>query len=339
MNKHQILDILPFAQLYLAKFYIHETSYKKGEDVLNSISDSLSIRVVFSKYEQLCEIAKSTNNLKSYRKYTLKFKPVAYQTKRPFVALNVHNYLIDYFTKSNQKDSAVFYVYKLEKNLQDVDTTQFLDYVYFSYDVLSNHFIDLDKNKSIKYKTYANNINKQIITNQKEAFINIIKYREEVENLQDKNFHLTSTVSIIKNNMFSIIIVSLILLVLVFYFFKAYKKSDKKSKSIEEEKEEIIKKVERKNIILSNKQKIYLDDLKYIKADRNYVEFYLADKKMMDRNHLKNVLEELPPNFIKIHRSYIVNKNYIKVINSNYLILIDKTEIPVSRTFKANLKE
>ncbi|HHB51546.1 MAG TPA: hypothetical protein ENK75_00655 [Saprospiraceae bacterium] len=62
MKKHEILDILPFAQLYLAKFYIHETSFKKAEDVLNAINDSLPVRVVFSKYEQLCEIAKSTNN-------------------------------------------------------------------------------------------------------------------------------------------------------------------------------------------------------------------------------------------------------------------------------------
>ncbi len=339
MKKNQILNILPFAQLYLAKFYIHETSYQKSEEILKSISDSLSVRVVFSKYEQLCEIAKSTNNLNSYRKYSSKFKPIAYKTKRPFVALNVHNYLLDYFTKSKQKDSAVFYANKLELNLKQVDTTQFLDYVYFSYEALSNHFIDIDKNKSFKYKTYANNITQQIIANQKEAFVNIIKYREEVENLQDENSNLTSTVSVIKNNLFSIITISFILLAFVFYFFKAYKTSDKKSKIIEQEKAEIIKKVVRKSIILSNKQKIYLDDIKYVKAERNYVEYYYNDKKMLDRNHLKNVLEQLPPNFIKIHRSYVVNKNFIKVINSNSVILEPNIEIPVSRTFKVNLKD
>ncbi|MFK8060644.1 MAG: LytR/AlgR family response regulator transcription factor [Polaribacter sp.] len=338
METHQILDILPFAQLYLAKFYIHETNYKKGEEILKLISDSSSVRIVFSKYEQLCEIAKSTNNLNSYRAYTLKFKPVAYKTKRPFVALNVHNYLVDYFTKSAQKDSAVFYANKLEKNLQKVDTTQFLDYLYFSYDALSNHYIDIDKNKSLQYKTYANNITQQIIANQKEAFVNIIKYREEVENLQDKNADLTSTMAIVKNNLFSIIALSVVLLAFVLYYFKAYRKSDKKSKIIEEEKEEIIKKIERKNIILSNKQKIYLEDIMYVKSDRNYVEFYYLDKKMIDRNHLKNVLEQLPPNFVKIHRSYIVNKNYIKVINSGFVVLENKIEIPVSRTFKSNLK-
>lgn len=338
MITHEILDILPFAKLYLAKFYIYETNYKKGEAILNAISDSLPLRIVFSKYEQLCEIAKSTNNLESYRNYTLKFKPVAYKTKRSFVALNVHNYLVDFFTKSKQKDSAVFYANKLENNLKEVDKTQFLDYIYFSYDALSNHFITIDKDKSIQYKTYANTITRQIITNQKEAFIDVIKYKDEIENLKDKNSDLSSTISLIKNNLAAIIVISFMLLVLVFYFFKKYQTSTKKSKIIEEEKEEIIKKVQRKHIVLSNKQKIYLEDIKYVKANRNYVVFYCSDKKMIDRNHLKKVLEQLPPNFVKVHRSYIVNKNYIKVLNSASLVLSDKTEIPVSRTFKNNLK-
>ncbi len=60
---------------------------------------------------------------------------------------------------------------------------------------------------------------------------------------------------------------------------------------------------------------------------------------MIDRNHLKNVSAQLPPNFVKVHRSYIVNKNYIKVINSNSLLLQSNVEIPVSRTFKKILKE
>ena len=338
MKEHQVLDILPFAQLYLAKFYIHETNYKKSEALLNSISDSFPLRVVFSKYEQLCEIAKSTNNLKKYNYYSSKFKPVAYKTKRSFVALNVHNYLIDYFIKSKQQDSAKFYVDKLENNLKQVDTTQFLDYIYFSYDVLSNYFIANDKDKSIKYKTYANNITQQIIANQKEAFVNIIKYREEVENLKDENSDLSTTVSIIKNNLFSIIIISFVLLGLVFYFFKKYLNSNNKSKIIEEEKSKIIKSVEIKHIILSNKQKIYLNDLKLLKADRNYVEFYYGDKTMTDRNQLKNILNQLPPNFVKVHRSFIVNKNYIKVINSKSLLLDSNLEVPVSRTFKENLK-
>jgi DNA-binding LytR/AlgR family response regulator len=59
---------------------------------------------------------------------------------------------------------------------------------------------------------------------------------------------------------------------------------------------------------------------------------------MLDRNLLKNVLEQLPPNFTKTHRSYIVNKNYIKTINSDSVVLTPNIEIPISRTFKNNVK-
>lgn len=338
MRENKILDFLPFSQLYLAKFYVHQNSYKEGKNVLLSISDSLSVRVVFSKYEQLCEIAKSTQDLEGYREYTLKFKPLAYSTKRSFVALNVHNYLIDYFIKSQQKDSASFYANKLEGNLQRVDTTQFLDYVYFSYDVLSNHFSNVNnKEKSNRYREYANNVTKRLVANQKQAFVNMIKYKEEVKALQNENSNLTSAISFFRKNLVYIILFSIVLLLMVFYFFKKYKKSDQTSKSLEEEKKDIIKNSERKNIILNNKQKIYLDDIKYVKSDRNYVEFYYKDKKMVDRNHLKNVMMELPPNFVQVHRSYVINKNFIKVINANSLVLEPNTEIPVSRTFKKNI--
>ncbi len=337
MKNHKVLDILPFAQLYLAKFYIHETSYEKSEKLLLSLSDSLATRIVFSKYEQLCEIAKSTNNIENYKRYSQKFKPVAYSTKRPFVALNVHNYLLDYFVKTQQRDSASFYAKRLEKNLQQVDTTQFLDYVNFSYDVLSSYYKDLNKDKSLAYKTYANTVAKQIIEHQKEAFVNIIKYRKEVQDLENKNADLTANVSFFRGNMFTILLVSLLLLVVSLYLFKANRKSIKASKQIEEEKNKIIETVERKHIILNNKQKVYFDELMYVKSDRNYVEFHLEAKKIVDRNKLLSVAEKLPPNFVKIHRSYIVNKNFIKVKNTTSVILESSHEIPVSRTYKEDL--
>lgn len=225
----------------------------------------------------------------------------------------------------------------MEKNLQQVDTTQFLDYVNFSYDVLSNYYKDLNKDKSLTYKTYANTVAKQIIEHQKEAFVNIIKYRKEVQDLENKNADLTANVSFFRGNMFTILLVSLLLLVVSLYLFKANRKSIKASKQIEEEKNKIIETVERKHIILNNKQKVYFDELMYVKSDRNYVEFHLEAKKIVDRNKLLSVAEKLPPNFVKIHRSYIVNKNFIKVKNTTSVILESSHEIPVSRTYKEDL--
>jgi DNA-binding LytR/AlgR family response regulator len=57
----------------------------------------------------------------------------------------------------------------------------------------------------------------------------------------------------------------------------------------------------------------------------------------MDRNKLKTVLEELPPNFVRVHKSYIINKNYVQAHNSAKVILKPNIEIPLSRTYKSNL--
>ncbi len=337
MEENHILNILMFTRLYLAKFYIHETSYAKGEEILLNINDSLPTNIVFSKYEQLCEIAKSTNNLDKYRAYTLKFKPIAYQTNRSFVSLNVHNYLLDYSIKSKAKDSATYYASLLEENLSNVDTTQFLDYLYFTYNVLAKHYTNVDKDKSIQYQTYANNINRNIIDNQKEAFINIVKYREEVENLQDENTNLNDSVSFLENNFFLLSLLSLGLLALLVFVYKKYKSSAKEKIEVEKEKEIIAKKVERKSILLNNKQKVYLDEITYIKADRNYIEVHTTEKTIVDRNKLSEIAAELPPNFTQTHRSYIVNKNQIKSISGTVLYIHPDIEIPISRTFKKNV--
>ena len=111
----------------------------------------------------------------------------------------------------------------------------------------------------------------------------------------------------------------------------------KKVKTVELEKETIKKKVEAKYISLNNKSKVYIKELDYIKSDGNYLEFYSGDKKVVDRNKLKIILEDLPPNFIQTHRSFIVNKNAIQSLTAASLILQNGVEIPISRTYKQNL--
>lgn len=111
----------------------------------------------------------------------------------------------------------------------------------------------------------------------------------------------------------------------------------KKVKIVELEKETIKKKVEAKFIALNNKSKVYIKDLEYIKSDGNYLEFYSADKKTIDRNKLKNIKEQLPPNFVQIHRSFIINKNAIQSVTATSLTLKNGIQIPISRTFKQNL--
>lgn len=77
--------------------------------------------------------------------------------------------------------------------------------------------------------------------------------------------------------------------------------------------------------------KIYFKDILYIKSEGVYAEIFTKDKKYLIRETLKKLLEILPnDSFFQIHRSHIVNVNFVSAVNSEYVI-VDKETIPMSR--------
>lgn len=338
MKRQNIEGIRPYVQLYLSKFYVHSESFEKALMVLNEISDSSQINIYFSKYEQLCEIAKTQNDLEAYRNYVLKFKPIAYQTKREFVLLNVHNYLLDYYMKVEDSDSSKFYAHLLEGNLKKVDTTQYLSYLSISYSLLSKLYEGLNFQKALKFQKHKNSIDQEIIQTQKQALSKIIDYKEESEDLKDENSRLIDGFSFVKNNLIALSLLFLTLLVIFIFGIKKYKRSKEDLNSMEVEKKKLEKVVERQFILLNSKTKLYLDSIYFIKSDGNYVDFQLEEKHVTDRNKLIQVLEQLPPNFVQCHRSYIVNKNFISSFSSSSIHLSNGKELPLSRTYKSSIQ-
>lgn len=81
---------------------------------------------------------------------------------------------------------------------------------------------------------------------------------------------------------------------------------------------------------------VNLENLMYIKAEGNYLEFFFQDSKTkIFRNTLENVLIHLNSfDFQRSHRSYIVNKKYIKSANSSVILLTNDFSLPGSRNFK-----
>lgn len=73
-----------------------------------------------------------------------------------------------------------------------------------------------------------------------------------------------------------------------------------------------------------------------LKGNGNFSDIYLADgsKKMVCR-FLKYFSEILPSNYIRIHKSHIVNINFIKSYNKGgTVMLIDGSELEISSTYK-----
>lgn len=94
--------------------------------------------------------------------------------------------------------------------------------------------------------------------------------------------------------------------------------------------------IQNESIILKDKTQLNLKNLLYIKADDHYLNIFSNNDKKnhLVRGKLSEIEKELPPNFIKCHRSFIVNKNYIAQVNSNSIVMSDKSEIPTTRGFK-----
>lgn len=82
--------------------------------------------------------------------------------------------------------------------------------------------------------------------------------------------------------------------------------------------------------------KIVKDDILYLKSEVDYVHIFYRDKKLLvqeSMNSWQNKLKE--DNFIRIHRSYLINFDKIDKIEGN-LIHIKSTTIPIGKTYKKN---
>lgn len=81
---------------------------------------------------------------------------------------------------------------------------------------------------------------------------------------------------------------------------------------------------------------ILYDDVLYIEGLKDYVKIYTQDslKPILSLMSLKQLEEDLPfGNFVRVHRSYIINVDKISSINKNRII-IDKKQIPIGETYK-----
>ncbi|MBQ5559512.1 MAG: response regulator transcription factor [Lachnospiraceae bacterium] len=81
-----------------------------------------------------------------------------------------------------------------------------------------------------------------------------------------------------------------------------------------------------------------LSSLLFIHAEGKYMTYQTPDSSHTSRQYtLKQLEQQLPSNFIRCHKSYIVNKDYIKNFDTvNHYIQMYHTSklIPVARTFQ-----
>ncbi|WP_194850409.1 LytR/AlgR family response regulator transcription factor [Nonlabens antarcticus] len=87
------------------------------------------------------------------------------------------------------------------------------------------------------------------------------------------------------------------------------------------------------------KRKVYLKDLKFIQALGDYVKLITETESLVVLSTMKSFEKQLPPeDFLRIHKSYIVNLRRVEKFNSK-AVELDSEVLPLSRNRKADLIE
>ncbi len=245
-------------------------------------------------------------------------------------------------------------VNQLQQLLKNTETKYELFGYKYIYDWLAKNYEKLGiKDSAIYCKNKSYEFDKKI--NEIEAMVSIHLIDTQYQ-IQEKNKEISTLKKLQMNYQEHKLLYGLAIFVvflLALYSFIRWKKVDYYRKNLAVEKanlevehhqtiqqlEKVKQLIIEDHIILKNKAKVYLNDLIYIKAEDHYLQLITKQKKEFVRGKISEILNELPPNFVQAHRSFIVNKNFIKTHQSQFLLMTDTTEIPLSRNYKKNFLE
>ena len=87
--------------------------------------------------------------------------------------------------------------------------------------------------------------------------------------------------------------------------------------------------------------RIMLSDISYIESSNEYITIHQAnDKPVTTLMRLKSMEEQLPEKlFMRVHRSFIVNLEKVKVIERNRIVFDAKTYIPIGDQYKEKFQQ
>ena len=105
------------------------------------------------------------------------------------------------------------------------------------------------------------------------------------------------------------------------------------SNSTAQEKDHVFLKIDKRMV------KVRSDDIIYIESLKDYVCVKTKTEKLINHNNLVSIAEHLPPDqFVRIHRSYIINLHKVNAIEGN-CVEIDGKLLPIGRNYQKPVKK
>lgn len=101
----------------------------------------------------------------------------------------------------------------------------------------------------------------------------------------------------------------------------------------EPENAQITIKADKKTILLQ------LDEIQYLESLGNYVKVWRNSDFLLTQRTMSSFEEQLPANFVRIHKSYILNKKFVHYIEGNTVYLKNKQELPIGKNFRPIIKQ
>ncbi len=92
-------------------------------------------------------------------------------------------------------------------------------------------------------------------------------------------------------------------------------------------------------LILGGKTKLFSNEVLFFEGDVNYtwIHFHSGKQRVIARTLLYIEQKTENENFIRINRKYLVNRKFIVEIKEGFVVLSDKTVLPISRRRKRGI--
>ncbi|WP_020566729.1 LytR/AlgR family response regulator transcription factor [Neolewinella persica] len=80
-------------------------------------------------------------------------------------------------------------------------------------------------------------------------------------------------------------------------------------------------------------------DIAYLESYGNYVKIWDGSNFNLTPRTLTSFVEELPANFVRIHKSYLINKDHIDYVEGAMMVMKNGQMLPVGKNFRKVVRE